>query len=313
MNQVANAIISCRRTFLDEQKWKEVPWEDDPSTKSLFEHLIDVFSDIPYFLQEIANANISTTVSWPKRPDKDILQKELLRRLETLRELRKAWHMKYTTPMWTVPVASASSPDPDSIKPPFDAAIYFTNMLRAYEFCTLQMTCILLVLLYQELSPENLQPVEDALPDLFPNGAIEDLARNICRCTEFLCLDQNGSRGYIVLQLPATIAYLAIDPNAPEAKWLYSVCKKRARSSGFGWGHFAMDQVTPLSIWLASCRDRRRSSASSGRFPVGRPCRLPDSKERALVIVNASAQSEAALPMRGKDQKRPCGTLPESL
>ena len=222
-------------------------------------------------------------VDLPWRPDKENLQKQLLERLQTLNDLREAWHLRYLTPMRSVPIPD-SLQGPDSIRPPFDAAFYFTNMFRAYEFCTFQTNCILLFMLYQDLSPENLQPIEDLFPGLFPNGSVRELARNICRCTEYLCLEKNGSRGYIVLQLPATIAYFAIDKNTPEAKWLYTVCKKRARSSGFGWGDFAMDQVTPLSKWMASCRDRRSTL---------------DSKERAMVTVNVSSQSEAALPMRG--------------
>ena len=248
-------------------------------------------------------------VDSPWRPDKETLQKQLLERLQILKDLREAWHLRYSTPMRSVPIASDSLQGPDSIRPPFDAAFYFTNMFRAYEYCTFQMNCILLFLLYQDLSPENLQPVHDIFPGLFPNGSVRELARNICRCTEYLCLEHNGSRGYIVLQLPATIAYLAIDKNTPEAKWLYTVCKKRARSSGFGWGDFAMDQITPLSTWMASCRDRRRNSGSERR-----PSSTLDPKERAVTAVNVSSQSEAALPMRGsraeERRRRLCGTQP---
>ena len=254
---------------------------------------------MPYFLQQIANPNTPTGFGLSKRPDKETLQKQLLERLQTLNELREEWHIKYSTPLWQVPITPASSPCSDDVKPPFDAPIYFTNMFRAYEYCTFQINCILIFLLYQDLSPENLQPVEDILPGLFPKGSVQNLVRNICRCTEFLCLEQNGSRGYIVLQVPATIAYLAVDKNTPEAKWLYDVCKKRARSSGFGWGDFAMDQVTPLSQWMASCRDRHRNPEKFGRFAEARPCCWLDVKERAMASETASSQSEAALPMRG--------------
>lgn len=257
--------------------------------------MVDVLSDLPYFLYEVAHANTLTATGLPERPDTKSLQKQLLDRLQILKELREAWHIKYSTPVWQVPVASASSQSSD-IRPPFDENIYFTDMFRAYDYCTFQMTLILLFLLYQDLSPKNLQPVEDILPGLFPNGSIQKLVCNICRCTEYLCLEQNGSRGYIVLQLPATIAYLAVDRNSPEAKWLYDVCKKRARSSGFGWGDFAMDQVTPLSLWMAASRNRHRYVESNGHFAVVKPCWALDSKERA--IGRTTLPSDAGLPMR---------------
>ena len=274
-----------------------MPWEDDVSEKSQFDYLIDILSDFPYFLQEVARATIPTATGLPKRPDKESLQRQLLEHLQRLKVMREVWHIKYSSALWPVPVACASPLGSDNIRPPFNESLYFTDMFRAYDFCAFNMALILLFLLYQDLSPDNLQPIEDILPGLWHDGSIQNLVRNICRCTEFLCLEQHGSRGYIVLQLPATIAYLATDKDSPEAKWLFNVCKERARGSGFGWGTFTMDQVSPLSLWLASCRDRHRNLGSNGRFSVVRPCWAQGSKERAI---SSAFAHEAALPMRAR-------------
>ena len=244
------------------------------------------------------HANIPTATGLPARSNKESLQKQLLERLERLNEMREVWHMNCSSLMWPVPVVSALSQDSDNIRPPFDTSLYFADMFRAYSYCAFNMTLILLFLLYQDLSPDNIQPIEDILPGCWPDGSTQTLVRNICRCTEFLCLEKHGSRGFIVLQLPATIAYLATDKNSPEAQWLYNVCKKRARGSGFGFGDFAMDQVTPLSQWLASCRDRRRNLGSNGPFSVVRPCWAPDPEERA--VGSTSLQSDTILPMRAR-------------
>ena len=257
-----------------------------------------MLSDIPFFLQQVEHPRTPTVYGSPERPDKESLQEQVLERLKILREVREAWHIKYSTPLWPVPLTPASLQGSEDVKPPFDAAIYFTNMYCAYEYCTFQVACILLFLIYQELSPDNLQPIEDILPGRFPNGSVQRLVRNICRCTEYLCLETNGSRGYIVLQVPATIAYLAVDRESPEAKWLYDVCKKRAGTSGFGLGDFAMDQPTPLRQWMASCRDRHRNAGKSAKFTEGRPCWQRDAKERAMAILHAPSPSEAALPVR---------------
>ena len=214
------------------------------------------------------HANIPPATGSPVPSSNESLLKQLLEHVQTLKGIREAWHVKYSSPVWSVPIVSASSQSSDSISPPFDTSLYFTDIFRAYDCCVFNMTLIFYFLLYQDLSSGNVQPVEDTLPGLDSNETIQTLARNICRCTDFLCLEEHGSRGYIVLQLPATIAYLAVDKDSPEAKWLYDVCKKHARRSGFGWGDFAMDQVTPLSQWMASCRDRYRESASNGRASV---------------------------------------------
>lgn len=242
------------------------------------------------------HANILPATGSHVRPSKETLQKQLLERIQALKGIREAWHIKYSSPVWPVPITSVSSLGSDSVRPPFDASFHFTDISRAYDYCIFNMTLILCFLLYQDLSSGNLQPVEDTLPDLYSNGTIQNLARNICRCTDFLCLDEHGSRGYIILQLPATIAYLAVDKDSPEAQWLYDVCKRHARSSGFGWGDFAMDQVTPLSQWMASCRDRYRDSALNGHFSVERPYWADDSEQRP--ISSGISQSRAAPPDR---------------
>lgn len=266
------------------------------SAKSHFDYLIDVVSDLPYFLQEVTRANGSVAAGFVEQRDKESLQKQLLERVQTLKDMRTGWRNKYSTPLWPVPITYAPPRGPDSITPPYDAATHFTDMWRAHEYCTFQMTCILLFLLYQDLSPENVQPVDDLLPGAFPNGSVLQLARNICSCTEYLCLEEHGSRGYIVLQLPATIAYLAIDKKSPEAKWLYHVCKKRARSNGYGWGDFAMNQATPLSEWLYSCRVRHPNPGSNAHFAPGRPGWAPDPKD--WPIGSRSRISDVALPLR---------------
>lgn len=243
------------------------------------------------------HANTPPATGLPVRPSKESLQKQLLERIQTLKEIQEAWHINYSSPVWPVPITSASSQGSDSMEPPFDASLYFTDIFRAYDCCVFNMTLIFCFLLYQDLSSGNVQPVEDTLPGLYPNGTIQNLARNICRCTDYLCLEEHGSRGYINLQLPATIAYLAVDKDSPEAKWLYDVCKKHASRSGFGWGDFAMDQVTPLSQWMASCRDRYRDSASNGHFSVERPCwadHADHSQERAIGTRIEFSQPRAA-------------------
>ena len=257
-----------------------------------------MLSDIPFFLQQVTQPRTPTVYGLPERPDKESLLKQILERLEILRVVREAWNITYSTPLWRVPLTPASLQGSDNIKPPFEAAIYFTNMFRAYEYCTFQVACILLFLTYQELSPDNLQPVDDIFPGVFPNGSVQYLVRNICRCTEYLCLEKNGSRGYIVLQIPATVAYFAVDRESPEAKWLYDVCKKRAPTSGFGLGDFAMDQPAPLRQWMASCRDRHRNAEKSDKFTEAPPCWQRNAKERAMAILKAPLPSEAAPPMR---------------
>ena len=259
--------------------------------------MADLLSDLPYLLQEVAHINTPTATGSLKRLDKQSLQKQILECLRSLKELQEVWRIKHMTSVWQVPFASASTFGSDNLKPPFEEALYFIDIFRAYEYTCFQMALILLFLLYQDLSPENLQPVEDILPGLFLNCSIQNQVLNICRCTEYLCLEENGSRGHVLLQVPASVAYLAVDKDTPEARWLHFVCKERADSSGFGWGDFTMAQITPLSKWMASSRDRHRNVRSNGGFAVAKPCWATDSEDRAFSN-GRDSQVGAGLPMR---------------
>lgn len=56
---------------------------------------------------------------------------------------------------------------------------------------------------------------------------------------------------------PAT-AYLELDKDSPQAKYIYEAFECNASSSGFGFGEFTLDVATPLKMWIDSCRVRHQ-------------------------------------------------------
>ena len=206
---------------------------------------------------------MAVTTPSAQHNDLAVLQEELLDHLKTVKSLWETWHVKYSDPVWpvspkaTVPENSENHQTP--IEAPFQTVLYFTDMNRAYEFCIYNVALILLIMLYEQVSNDldTLSPYpRAALQALLPEKSLRSIIQDICRCTEYLLLDIHGSRGYIVLMFPATVAYLASEKNSPEAAWLRDVCSRNADSSGFGFGDFALDQITPLRLWMDYCKKR---------------------------------------------------------
>jgi len=299
-----NGIFACQKTFLEEAIWKDVPWEDDLPAKIPFDYLVDVLSDILSFIQQatcISGSPTTATTPPSARPHQILLQKKLLERLETVKGLGEAWHTKYSNPLYQIPpkMTPPASPvggnSPELLVPPFQTVLYSTDMYRAYDFCIYTTTLILLFMLYEELSHDldpSLQYPSIALQALFPKISLQSLVRDIRRCTEYMLLDIHGSRGYIVLMFPATVAYFASDKDSSEAKWLQDVYKRHASSSGFGFGDSALDQVTPLSSWMENCKESRPLA-----YPYSQDLeQLPPQNLFTLETTQPFQQEDAAFP-----------------
>ena len=243
-----------------------------------------MLSDVPSFLQQVSSTTgqiTASTVSPGVHSDQACLQNQIYQRLETMKGLRETWHAKYTNPVWqtspkmTPPTTPVGDISPNFLIPPFQTVLYFTDMYRAYDLCIYNTTLILLIMLYEQVSHDLdplLQYPSPALQALFPTTSPHSLIRDICRCTEYMLLEEHGSRGYIVLMFPATIAFFASEKDSLEAKWLRDVCKRHAGSSGFGFGDLALDQPMPLNRWTNEWKTRFRSAYHSSRSPE-MPCR----------------------------------------
>lgn len=246
---------------MDEQKWKDVPWEDDLPAKTTMDFLVDVLSDIPMFLQEVMrygnSSGLPTPPSSTPPPDYHALQGQILERLETMKVLYKNWLAEYPKAMWPTPSKPSQGNPLGGSQSAFETVFYFTDMYRAHDFCYYNATLILLIMIYEQVSHDldpSLPCPSSILQTLFPGASLQNLIRDVCRSAEYLLLDIHGSRGHIGFLFPATVAYFASNRASVEAKWLYDICKRNAGSSGFGFGDFALDKVMPLSLCLDKCK-----------------------------------------------------------
>ena len=155
LHQIANAVHGCQRTFLDEQIWEDVPWEDDLLSKTAYDYLVDVLCHIPYFLEIVAHRSESYTGVIPEQDDYKILEKQLIELLESLKDLHDAWGAQWPNAYWPVspqPISPSEVKDTKFPQSPYETLLHFMDMWRADDFCIFNMALILALLLLQDVA-----------------------------------------------------------------------------------------------------------------------------------------------------------------
>ena len=247
--------------------WKEVPWEGDMEAKTITDYLVDVLADIPYFLQLLTTKCRCFPGANPEnQPCCKLAKAQLPHLLKTLKDLRHAWEAQYidsyrqVTPSPRSP--SAGDEETESMRPPFETVLHFTDVQRAYDFCLFNVALLLVLLLLEDAGEPQL--VSRFLQDMVSTSAncsIQNIANLICRSADYLLLDEHGSLGYIFWTFPAAISYLFMDKNLPQAKYVLDITTRNAAISGFGFGDFLLKVPTRLGMWMDSCRARHQQQA----------------------------------------------------
>ncbi|KAK4696615.1 hypothetical protein P7C71_g1331, partial [Lecanoromycetidae sp. Uapishka_2] len=267
MTLICNGIYICQRTFMEEQQWKDGPWENDPSSKSHLDCLVDVLADIPGFLERVLyNDPSSGGLILNVQAENEALQVQLLGLLHNLATLHNTWKTKSPNASREIKNLNRALPPEleatNSPYPPFECVFYFENMMLAYQFIIFNSVLILaLELLLSVCGPQVVNSVlVNIFPDI-PNCSIQSLATHICQTAEYLYLNIHHSRGYIVFTFPATIAYMVLDKESPAARYLYDMCTLNAGINGFGFGAFALEQPTPLSVWIDGLKEQNHTTS----------------------------------------------------
>lgn len=161
---------------MEDEKWKNVPWEDDPLAKTPFDFLVDVLSDIPYFLQQVTS-DYTLATSGPAKSQQDniLLQQQHIERLETVKVVLERWHVKYSSPLQIRPpqdpsrMISEVRSTQNTVEPPYASVLYFEDMYRAYDYIISKTTLILLMMLYECVA----QDIDPSLP--YPSAVLQEI------------------------------------------------------------------------------------------------------------------------------------------
>lgn len=224
---VFQAIISRKRSFLEREEWKTVPWAKHPETKTPIQQLLDIAAHIPGIQEDwIAAKAIATN-----RTNLLSLAQSFIPRVQVLLESifrwRWAWEVNHPHVVTEVPVDPQSTHviSLDDGKMLFPTVFFFTNMCRADEINLYNCFTIMLMhcsnICHGDRNPVFVaQCVRNSLPSKQPlpvkqnplnlpneykdySGIADESARTVDYCLQ----TRHISQGVYSLMLPLRMWY----------------------------------------------------------------------------------------------------------
>lgn len=277
MVQVIQAMMCRQRTFLGQDIWKTVPWEDDPSKKESIDFLVDLISDVPELLEmaRFKTDQPDQPIGWAQAQTAQMLIRTSTL-LEKLDEWKISWERtnpysyfeastskssnadrhKYTSFLATdksdVDISSSQPASTTSLlaDSPFPTLLQFSGLWRAYELCLYNATRIIVLEVYISLirlqgqaetshsKHSNLQ-----LDPIALDSQVRALAIDICRSMYYLCIEAQGSLHTVLIIFPARLAYNSLDRGSRESIWLGRILETFAATRGFAMGGVVMQDL----------------------------------------------------------------------
>jgi hypothetical protein len=245
-----NAILNRKRTFLEQRIWKEVPWEDDPASKTQLDYLIDILCDYPGLLEDADNARLARGPAESKGMVWTDVVHQCHKKLAELSEWQRDWVSNFDICLYEVDANQSSYTSIEAGGPLFPSILYFTDVWRAYEFCVHNALRILLLRLHSQVARMRTSNPGQAIATNFTETrtCVEELAIGVCRSVDYF-LNKHGQMGALLLMFPAQIALLALNRTSKVAIWLMNVLAKIAESGGLEIGR---------QILIGRCTDLAR-------------------------------------------------------
>ncbi|KIL94186.1 hypothetical protein FAVG1_02748 [Fusarium avenaceum] len=142
------AIADRKRTFLEKNDWKQIPWSSEPMSKTIAESLQDIQCDVPGLMEDVDVLL--------KLQQCGMLARRVASRLQScfqeLDVLRISWNYIYADSCWEVTNTSVSCTevfgDRDSH---FETILVFSGLERAIEFVYFNTSYLLLHSILRQL------------------------------------------------------------------------------------------------------------------------------------------------------------------
>ncbi|KAL8790500.1 MAG: hypothetical protein Q9195_006331 [Heterodermia aff. obscurata] len=245
---IFRSLIERKRTFLEEEKWKTIPWAKYPETKNSMHYLQDILCDFPGFCQDrldidaAAARNEDVTAQWRT------LEAKLIKSFRNLVRWRWQWDADNPDVVYEKPIDASSNLSVDSDGPLFDNVLHFKNLERATELVLYDITLQIFGHFYEDITKTSIYgpamsvwpPVERPRPTNplnLPSETLrsEDILSEICRSVEYHLHASHASSGAFALMFPLRICFagLCILNKTREILWAIRLCETIADSTGF--------------------------------------------------------------------------------
>ncbi|PVH83633.1 hypothetical protein DL98DRAFT_585516 [Cadophora sp. DSE1049] len=221
------------RCFLEEPRWKTIPWLKHPEARDLRSLIYDRFCDFPGILQDLEafrSGNLQDPVDVAK------LYQRVCDQLQKLYEWRVQWESQNGHCCFSKP-----SQDPRS---PFPQALHFQNLQQAAGLA--HYNTVLLILLragrvlkgrnFSSTTSSESMPVTRINPDLLlpqdpktPHGVASEILRSV----EYGLSEPHTSGGCFQLLFPLRGTLEVYTPGCPERNYLIKIFSDIADKGGF--------------------------------------------------------------------------------
>ncbi|KAJ3497239.1 hypothetical protein NLG97_g2056 [Lecanicillium saksenae] len=258
MLQATAGIATKKRTFLEETKWKTVPWQKlDPLPKPVTIMLQDIFCDIPGYMEDAIRLTVPLCGDGAKRTqDLSALQTKIINAYLEVEFLRWSWEEEYPNVCWAVPVTpDLKDATGESNRLPFATVLHFSSFDRAIDAIYFNVVRLLLYELAGDvamLTDFFLQAASlNTTPGPFSNamlppgqGGPVDFALEICRTVQYLVQGETDSLGSLSLMFPLRVASHHLQDQPDVVQWLHWVLSKLTAKKGFKLGEHVLKMTT---------------------------------------------------------------------
>ncbi|CAG9990516.1 unnamed protein product [Clonostachys byssicola] len=237
-------VARRKRSFLDQDEWKTIPWQVEPDTKTIGDKLQDLFCQIPGILEDS-----DEVLECPSKIRLAALQEKVSLALNELFRLQVQWMQETQHGYWEIPAKKTNSVwASEDNEPLFGRVLWFGSFRLALDYIYFFVVWLLLHGVCNSASldeptnpPKNLlHGVTSSLSMVRLGDATpQEHAVEVCRAVDFLLLGEDGHRGPMSLLFPMKIASRYLEDLPEIFQCLKRTLHRISADKGFGLG----DQV----------------------------------------------------------------------
>ena len=215
--QIFRSLIERKRTFLEEETWKVIPWAKYPETKNSMHYLQDILCNFPGFCEDRLDIDAAAAREEDVTTQWRTLEAKLITNFRNLVRWRWQWDADNPGVAYEKHI-DPSSLSVDSEGPLFDSILHFKNLERAAELVLYNTTLQMLGHFYQDITKSPIYgpamsiwpPMERPWPTnplTLPSESLqpEDILSEICRSVEYHLNESHASSGAFALMFPLRI------------------------------------------------------------------------------------------------------------